>query len=130
MDGLNEHRHGGEFKWAVDTALASVEYGVCGLFDHTAEQFVEDSFEFIVASFEGEGLETPSKTKLIEAVREEQKATAMDWICDHVLEGGQKLCGQSITDDQWNEICHLMNSASITPPSRIRIERYISEKIK
>jgi hypothetical protein len=53
MDGLDEHRRGGEFKWAVDTALVSVYEGDCGLFDHTAEQFVEDAFEFIVASFEG-----------------------------------------------------------------------------
>ena len=35
---------GAEFKLAVDTALSSVyETGDCGLFDHTAEQFVEDA---------------------------------------------------------------------------------------
>ena len=129
MDGIDENRGGGEFAWAVRTALVSVNEGDCGLFDHVAEQFVEDTYHFIVAEFEGEGLEPPTKAKLVEAVRQIQEEGVMDWIFDHVLEGGHKLFNQRIADEHWNEICRKMRSARIELPSRAEIDRYILRRL-
>ena len=53
---LAAYRSGGELKWAVSTALSSVyDTGECGLFDQTAEQFVEGAYGFIVFAFKEEG---------------------------------------------------------------------------
>jgi hypothetical protein len=128
MDGIDDYR-GEEFAWAVSTALVSVNCGDCGLLDHTAEEFVEEAFEFIVGCFEGEGLEPPDKKELIEAVRKVQQAGALDWIFDNFLESGEKLCDRSITDEQWNDICRTISSAKIPPPSRSSIEKYISHRL-
>jgi hypothetical protein len=95
-----------------------------------AEQFVEDTYEFIVAEFEGEELEPPSKAKLVEAVRKVQEEAAIDWIFDDVLEVGQKLSNQHVADGQWNEICRKMRLARIEPPSRAEIDRYMSRRLK
>ena len=130
MDGLDANRGGREFEWAVNTALASVyEVGDCGLFDHTAEQFIEGAYEFIVAAFEEEGLKPPTKIKLIEAVRRAQSEGVMDWIFDEVLEGGQKLSNQRISEEQWNEIRRKMRAAKIEPPSKTEIDREISRRL-
>jgi hypothetical protein len=99
------------------------------LFDHPAEQFVEDAYEYIVDAFEGEELEPPTKAKLVEAVRKVQKDGAMDWIFDEVLEVGQRLVNQRIADEQWNDICRKLRSARIEPPSRAEIDRFISRKL-
>ena len=90
---LAAYRSGGELKWAVSTALSSVyDTGECGLFDQTAEQFVEGAYGFIVFAFKEEGLKPPTKAKLIKAVRKAQEEGAIDWIFDDVLEGGDPRC--------------------------------------
>ena len=128
MDELGSYGPGRELKWAVSTALSSVyETGDCGLFDHTAEQFVEDAYGFIVAAFEEEGLNPPTKAKLVKAVRKAQAEGTIDWIFDVVLEGGEKLF---IAEEQWDEICRKMRLAKIEPPSRTELDREISRRLK
>ena len=97
------------------------------MFDHTAEQFVEDAYEFIVAAFEEEGLKPPTKAKLVKAVRKAQEEGTIDWIFDDVLEGGEKLF---IAEEQWDEICRNMRLAKIEPPSRTELDREISRRLK
>jgi hypothetical protein len=128
MDELAAYRvRGAEFEWAVNTALSSVyDTGDCGLFDHTAEQFVEGAYGFIVFAFKEEGLKPPTKAKLIKAVRKAQEEGAIDWIFDPVLEGGEKL----LAKEQWNEICRKMRLAKIEPPSRTELDREISRRLK
>jgi hypothetical protein len=129
MDGLDEHRHGGEFRWAIGTALSSFYENCCGLFDYTAEQFVEESYEFIAVSFQEEGLKPPTKARLVQAVRKRQREEAMDWIFDVMLEGGDKLHSQRVADEEWNEIRRQMRLARLEPPSRTSVDRYISRRL-
>ena len=96
------------------------------MFDHTAEQFVEDAYEFIVGSFEEEGLKPPTKAKLVKAVRKAQEEGKIDWIFEDVLEGGEK----SMSEEQWHEICRKMRLAKIEPPSRAKLDREISRRLK
>ena len=127
---LAAYRSGGELKWAVSTALSFVyDTGECGLFDQTAEQFVEGAYGFIVFAFKDEGLKPPTKAKLIKAVRKAQGEGAIDWIFDDVLEGGEKLFNERIAEEQWNEICRKMRLVKIEPPSRTQIDRDISRRL-
>ena len=125
---LAAFRGGAELEWAVNTALASVyDTGDCGLFDHTAEQFVEGAYGFIVFAFKEEGLKPPTKAKLVKAVRKAQEEGTIDWIFDDVLEGGEKLL---LAKEQWDEICRKMRAAKIEPPSRTELDREISRRLK
>lgn len=63
-DGLNEYHHD-PMRWAVGTVLE----GNKEVDGHSAEDLVENVWEFIVSSFELENLPLPSKARLVKEVK-------------------------------------------------------------
>ena len=127
-DSLGSYGPGGELEWAVHVALSAVYDSCdCGLFDQTAEQFVEGAYGFMVVAFGEKGLKPPTKAKLIKAVRKAQEEGTIDWIFDHVLEGGEK---SFLAEEQWDDICRKMRLAKIEPPNRTELNREISRRLK
>ena len=126
MDGIDAYK-GAEFEWAVGTALSSVEYGVCDLFDSSAEEFVAGAMEFICETFADEGMHPPDQETLVDAVKERQKEGALDWVFDNHLCGGEEVLGGKLTDRQWVEISEKISSAKIVPPTRKEIDDYVKK---